>query len=100
MGDVPKKRTVQDLRKRSLPAVRFEELVELASREDLNPHQVATQASVRGWRSRQVRAVRFLRILHRDYGLEALEAFVLETTMERAHTGDRDRACSGGKKRE
>jgi hypothetical protein len=64
-----------ELKQLSVPALRHAELVNLARIE--SPNKAYELASVR-WPRRQAKATRSLAILRRDYGVEALEAFLME----------------------
>ncbi len=73
-----KQQSLDELKKLAMPALRHVELVYLARRE--SPNRADKVASSLNWPCRQVKAVRSLAILRRDYGLEAFEAFVVEHT--------------------
>lgn len=67
--------SLDELRQLSLPALRHAELVNLARTE--SPNKAYELASVR-WPRRQAKATRFLAMVRRDHGPEALEAFIME----------------------
>lgn len=69
---------LEELRKLATPALRHAELVELARTK--RPNEARTIAHNAGWPRRQVRAVKFLATLVRDYGSGALDALI--TSME------------------
>src|SRR3989344_6496564 len=71
-----KQQSLDELKTLATPALRHVELVHLARRE--SPNGADKVASKLNWPSRQVKAVRFLAMLRRDYGSEAFEAFVVE----------------------
>ncbi|TSC63726.1 MAG: hypothetical protein G01um1014106_413, partial [Parcubacteria group bacterium Gr01-1014_106] len=67
--------SLDELKQLSLPALRHAELVNLARTE--SPNKAYELASVR-WPRRQAKATRFLAMVRRDHGPEALEAFIME----------------------
>jgi hypothetical protein len=67
--------SLEDLKRDSLPALRYAELVCLGRSE--SPNQ-AYKKAIAGWPVRQAKAARSLAILRRDYGNEALTAFLME----------------------
>ena len=67
--------SLDELKRLSLPALRHAELVNLARTE--SPNKAYELASVR-WPRRQAKATRFLAMVRRNHGPEALEAFIME----------------------
>ncbi len=70
--------TQDELQKLAVPALRHAELVQLARTK--RPNEARNIAHTSGWPRRQVRAVKFLATLVRDYGPGALDALI--TSME------------------
>ncbi len=70
--------TQDELQKLAVPALRHAELVQLARTK--RPNEARNIAHNSGWPRRQVRAVKFLATLVRDYGPGALDALI--TSME------------------
>jgi hypothetical protein len=70
--------TQDELQKLAVPALRHAELVRLARTK--RPNEARNIAHNSGWPRRQVRAVKFLATLVRDYGPGALDALI--TSME------------------
>ena len=76
--------SLEELRKLATPALRHAELVTLARTK--RPNEARTIAHDAGWPRRQVRAVKFLATLVRDYGSGALDALITSMEQVRAAT--------------
>lgn len=76
--------SLDELRKLATPALRHAELVQIARTK--RPNEARTTAHNAGWPRRQVRAVKFLATLVRDYGTGALEALITSMEQVRAAT--------------
>lgn len=75
---------LEELKKSSMPAIRHVELVELARTH--TPNQARSLADSANWPGRQVRAVRSLAIIRRDFGAEVFNDFI--ATMEHARSNE------------
>lgn len=71
--------SLEELQQLAQPALQHAELVQLASTQ--SPNKAYELASTQ-WPRRQAKAVRFLAILRRDHGMEAMQAFI--SSMEHA----------------
>lgn len=86
------KKSLQELKKLSVSALRHAELTSLARDENLTPNQVQEHATNLRWPTRLAKAARFLAILRRDYGLEALDAFITTTEHARSERSETEHA--------
>lgn len=91
------KKSLQELKKLSVSALRHAELTSLARDENLTPNQVQEHATNLRWPTRLAKATRFLAILRRDYGLEALNAFITTTEHARSERSETEHAREKGK---
>jgi len=86
------KATLDELKKLARSALRHAELIDLARNPDLSPNKVMERASSLGWPTRPAKAARFLAMVRRDYGTEALEAFITQTEHARSERSETEHA--------